>query len=281
MANVFNETLNITAASILLALSILYAVLFSGRIPRQKLVLLICSNFFTSFYFAFNTAEFFGLSISMLLAHKIADAGLWIGLMCFIHVLYLDKLVPLWMNTAYKVCVLVALIIISMASTGDAIQLGTSVPFPLTILLSGYAIFQLLKKNALRSRKESIQLIGLSINFFAYWHDILVVTGVIDSFPMLSVGVPGSYLFILLSVNESINSAYAERDELRRLTQQANEELHRAQDQLVKSEKMAVMGRAVARIAHELNTPIYSARSAMQNIRTAFWMNLIGIKLRA
>lgn len=269
--NVYSETLNIVAAGILLSLSFLYALLFANKISKQKLAFLICSNFFTAFYFIFNSAEFFGLSISMLLAHKVADSGLWLGLMCFIHVLYLENLILSWMNIAYKISVAIGLMIIFLASTGDAIQLGTTIPFPLTIILSGYAICQLLKVNILKSKKELIQLIALSISFLGYWHDIFVVTAMIDSFPMLSLGMPGSYIFILLSINESIDNTYAERDQLKDLTeklQQTNKELHHAQDELVESEKMAVMGRAVARIAHELNTPIYSARSAMQNIQT-------------
>lgn len=269
--NVYSETLNIVAAGILLSLSFLYALLFANKISNQKLAFLICSNFFTAFYFIFNSAEFFGLSISMLLAHKVADSGLWLGLMCFIHILYLEKLIISWMNVAYKITVAIALPMICFAPTGDVVQLGTTIPFPLTILLSGYAIYRLLKIGVLRSKKELIQLIALSISFLGYWHDILVVTAMIDSFPMLSLGMPGSYIFILLSINESIDNTYAERDQLKDLTeklQQTNKELHHAQDKLVESEKMAVMGRAVARIAHELNTPIYSARSAMQNIQT-------------
>ncbi|MDG2019106.1 MAG: HAMP domain-containing sensor histidine kinase [Porticoccaceae bacterium] len=269
--NVYSETLNIVAAGILFSLSLLYALLFANKIAKQKLAFLICCNFFTAFYFIFNSPEFFGLSVSMLVAHKIADSGLWLGLMCFIHVLYLEELILDWMNIAYKVSVAVALTFILFASTGDAVQLGTTIPFPLTILLSGYAIYQLLKVGMLKSKKEFVQLIALAISFLGYWHDILVVTAMIDSFPMLSLGMPGSYIFILLSINESIDNTYAERDQLKELTeklQQTNKELHHAQDELVKSEKMAVMGRAVARIAHELNTPIYSARSAMQNIQT-------------
>lgn len=269
--NVYSETLNIVAAGILLSLSFLYALLFANKIPKQKLAFLICSNFFTAFYFIFSTPELFGLSTSMLLAHKIADSGLWLGLMCFINVLYLEKLILSWMNIAYMVFVAIALIIIFFATTGDVVQLGTTIPFPSTIFLSGYAIYQLLKAGVLKSRKELVQLIALAISFFGYWHDILVVTAMIDSFPMLSLGMPGSYIFILLSINESIDNTYAERDQLKDLTQQlkqTNNELHHAQDKLVESEKMAVMGRGVARIAHELNTPIYSARSAMQNIQT-------------
>ena len=85
------------------------------------------------------------------------------------------------------------------------------------------------------------------------------------------MAIIGSYIFILLSINESIDNTYAERDQLKELTailQHTNDELQHAQDELIKSEKMAMMGRAVARIAHELNTPIYAARSAGQSIQT-------------
>lgn len=269
--NVYSETLNIIAAGILFSLSFLYMLLFANKISKQKLAFLIFSNFFNAFYFIFNTPEFFGLSVSMLTAHKIADSGLWLGLMCFIHVLYHEQLIPSWMNLAYKVSVAIALTIIFLASTGDEVQLGTTIPFPLTLMLSGYAIYRLLRVGVMQSKKEFIQLIALAISFFGYWHDILVVTAMIDSVPMLSLGMPGSYIFILLSINESIDNTYAERDQLKSLTeklQQANKELYHAQDKLVESEKMALMGRAVARMAHELNTPIYSARSAMQNIQT-------------
>jgi signal transduction histidine kinase len=270
-ANIFNETLNVVATAILLSLSLLYLLLFLDKIPRKKLTLLIFSNFFTAFYFIFNTAEFFGLSITMLVSHKLADSGLWIGLVCFTHVLHLEKLTLKWMDITYKISIAIALSIIITGSTGDTIQLGTSIPFLFTILLSGYAIFQLLKRGISKSKKEYIQLIALSISFFGYWHDILVVTGVINSFPILSLAIIGSYIFILLSINESIDNTYAERDQLKELTailQYTNNELQHAQDELVKSEKMAMMGRAVARIAHELNTPIYAARSAGQSIQT-------------
>ena len=269
-SNVFNETLNVVAAAILLSLSLLYLLLFLDKIPRKKLALLIFSNLFTAFYFILNTAEFFGLSISMLLSHKLADSGLWIGLACFTHVLHLENLILRWMDIAYKISIAIALAVIFTGSTGDIIQLGTSIPFLFTILLSGYAIFKLLKRGISKSKKEYIQLIALSISFFGYWHDILVVTGVIDSFPILSLAIIGSYIFILLSINESIDNTYAERDQLKELTailQYTNNELQHAQDELIKSEKMAMMGRAVARIAHELNTPIYAARSAAQNIQ--------------
>lgn len=269
-ANFFNETLNIIAAGVLLILCFLYLIIFTKKIPSRELFTLLCANFFTAVYFIGSTAESMGLSISMLTAHKIADSGLWIGFLFFIHLLYLEKLVLRWMNLVYGVAVFAALIIINTASIGDAIQLGTTIPFLFTLAFVFYAVVKLLNKN-LKTRKNLFQFIGLSCFLATYSNDVLVVTGVLQSIPVLPIGIVGSYVFILLSINERITRTYTERDALKLLTaelQQANENLQKTQDELLKSEKMAAMGRAVARIAHELNTPIYLARSSAQSIQT-------------
>lgn len=267
--NFFNETLNVAAAGALLLLSLLYLVLFTGKIPVKKQITLIFSNLFTSVYFIANSAELMGLSLSMLTAHKIADSGLWIGFSLFTYFLYLERLILRWMSIVYAIAASIAIIVISTASTGDVIQLGTSIPFLFTIAFPGYAIIGLLKKRKLESKQAAIQLIALLSAFLVYFNDVFVVMGVIDFYPLLPLGVTASYVFILLSVNESITNTYAERDQLKTLTEQlkqTNINLNRAQDELIKSEKMAVIGRAVAQITHELNNPLYSARTSSQNI---------------
>ena len=265
--NLFNETLNIIASAISLFITVLCGILFSKKIPRNKFIFLLLSNLFTAFYFIGTTAGLCGINVSMLLAHKIADSGLWLGVMSFIYVLHLEKIIPRWINTIFTISIAISLILILIAPTGDSVQLGTIIPFPLIILLSIYSFFRLLIKGKLGSRHRYVQTIALSLSLCTYWHDILVITGLINSYLMLPLGMPGSYIFILLSINDSINSTYAERDRLKIVTQKTNRELQHAQDELIKSEKMAMMGRAVARIAHELNTPIYAARSAAQNIQ--------------
>jgi signal transduction histidine kinase len=266
LAKFFNETLNVVAAGVLIILFFLYWILFAKKIPHQELIALLGSNFFTAIYFIGNTPELVGLSIPMLMAHKVADSGLWLGFSFFIQLLYLDKLLPRWMNTLYKVSALAALLIINTADSGDAIQLGTTIPFFFTIGFTAYAAIKLLRRN-LKAHKTLFRFIGFLCFLVAGINDILVVTGVLQSFPLLPIGIVGSYVFILLSINERITQTYTERDELTAKLQLSNEHLHRTQDELVKSEKMAAMGRAVARISHELNTPIYLARSSAQSIQ--------------
>lgn len=254
----------------LLILSFLYLILFTGKISHHELITLVSGNFFTAIYFIGNVSEFMGLSISMLTAHKMADAGLWLGFLFFIHLLCLEHLLTSWMNMVYKIFIFIALLIILSAEGGDAVQLGTTIPFLPTLIFISYATVKLLRKRLI-SRKSGFQFIGMFCILIAYSNDVLVVTGILQSIPIFPVSVVGSYVFILLSINERITQTYNERDQLKLLTtelqQQAYANLQKAQNELIEAEKMAVMGRAVARIAHELNTPIYLVRSAAQGLQ--------------
>lgn len=267
--NFFGETLHIGAALILLILCVLYLIIFTRKISSNELTVLVLSNAFTAIYFMGSVSGMMGLDIPMLAAHKIADTGLWLGFLFFIHFLYMEGIVPCWMNRTYKLLVTIGVAIILTGQTGDTIQLGTTVPFLFTAIFIFYGLFKLIAKNSLRQRKNVFQFLALFSFLIGYCNDVLIVTGFSDRVPIFPIGIMGSYVFILLSVNERITQTYTERDELKVLTaklKQANEDIQKAQDELVKSEKMAALGRAVARIAHELNTPICITRGAAQNI---------------
>ncbi len=152
--NLFNETLNIIASAISLFITVLCGILFSKKIPRNKFIFLLLSNLFTAFYFIGTTAGLCGMNVSMLLAHKIADSGLWLGVMSFIYVLHLEKMIPRWINTTFTISIAISLILILIAPTGDSVQLGTIIPFPLIILLSIYSFFRLLIKRQIRVKPQ-------------------------------------------------------------------------------------------------------------------------------
>ncbi len=94
---------------------------------------------------------------------------------------------------------------------------------------------------------------------------------------------------VIRNANEELEVTVAERtEELRSANQYllstndklrfAMAELRKAQENLVRSEKMAVLGRLIAGIAHELNTPLGAIRSSTDGIRSILnepWENLL------
>src|SRR6202012_850150 len=61
---------------------------------------------------------------------------------------------------------------------------------------------------------------------------------------------------INLSLEQEVSRRTAELERRNKELADALEQLRRAQDELVRSEKMASMGRLVAGIAHEINNPV-------------------------
>jgi signal transduction histidine kinase len=271
IGNFFKETLHIGAAFILLILCLLYLIIFWGKITLKELLVLVLSNAFTAIYFIGSVIGLMGLEMSMLTAHRLADIGVWVGFLFFMHFFYMQGLLLRWMNILYKIFAIIGLTIIAFGKTGDTIQLGTTFPFLLTGFFIFYSLLKLMNKNLIKHRKNVFQFLALTSFLIGYCNDVLIITGFSDKVPLAPIAIIGSYVFILLYVNEKITKTYIERDELKVLAEelkQVNLNLKNAQSQLIKSEKMAAMGRAVARIAHELNTPIASARAAAQNIDT-------------
>ncbi|TGK00296.1 histidine kinase [Leptospira langatensis] len=94
---------------------------------------------------------------------------------------------------------------------------------------------------------------------------------------------------VIRNANEALEITVSERtEELRSANQylvdtneklrSAMSELKKAQENLVQSEKMAVLGRLIAGIAHELNTPLGAIRSSTEGIRSILnepWEDLI------
>jgi hypothetical protein len=142
----FLETSNIIAAGSLIIMAFLCYILFLGKVPLSLTLSLSFANIIIAGYFLGNTIGYFGIQASMLTMHKVADFCVWVGLGLFMNTLRILKLIPNKLYFAYLINIFLACIFVAIGNSGDTIQFGTTLPFPLTLGISGYAIISLIKR---------------------------------------------------------------------------------------------------------------------------------------
>ena len=268
-ANFFYETLPIIGAGALFILCLFNLLIFYKKVTNLKLISLVLSNLLTGIYFMGTVFESFGISVSMLYAHKIADIGIWFGFIFFINLLYLEKIIPKLGNYFNILICLSAILVIAFAKDGDTIQFGTTMPFLPVLGITTYAIFNLIRRKVF-NRKTILQKISLTIFVFTCFNDVFIIIGLSSMMPILPLGIICSYVFILLSINEEIMKTYSQRDQLKRLTEDlstANYELKNAQALVVQKSKLEGLGTLAAGIAHEINNPLNHVYALIKPLR--------------
>lgn len=281
--NVIQETLNAVAAGTLLLMTLVTTLLFAGRVPWFLVLSVAAANFFFSAYFGAAVAQLFGIQGSMLQLHKIGDSGLWLASLFLLNAFHLQGLFGRRYLLAHFAAVACALCIIATAETGDAVQLGTMVPFGSffgAMLAATVRLFAQMKNKS--SRKRCIlALLSLSSFVLSAINDFLIVSGVYEGSTLLSAGMVAGTLLLALDVNERIADTYHERDYLRknlekevqiktaRLTIQAGElesalqQVKATQSELIQAAKMASLGTLSAGIAHEINNSLNYVNGAL------------------
>ncbi len=274
--NIFSESLNFVAVGSLWAMAIVSLVIFLGKVPHSLTLSLVFSNLVLSLYFLFADAGYAGLSIPTFYAHKAADIALWVGLALFFNALYLSGVLGKKLYITFLINIAIACPIIALGNTLDFAQFGTSLPFGLGLWVDFYCGFNLIRKSMKVGFKKDSIFTCLSLAFFIIvcTNDVLVVTGVIYGYMILSVGCAFGLLFFLFSVNEQITMAYEERDYLRKNLESEVErktlelrtksedlevvvsKLKVTQAELIQSAKLASLGTLSAGIAHEINNSL-------------------------
>jgi signal transduction histidine kinase len=220
----------------------------------------------------------------MLLTHKIADIGVWLGIARVMNALRIEGMLGNKAYFIYLANVAIGLFIIAFGSSGDVIQLGTSLPFGASMVVLFIPFIAGLRDLATSrfDNKNMLRILSLLSFITACFNEVFVVLGLINSSPMLPVGFLAGVLFFAFSVNERINETYRERDYLRENleaeVQRKTEELTKktedlvaamaslksTQAELVQSAKLASLGTLSAGIAHEINNSLNYVNGALQ-----------------
>ncbi len=151
------------------------------------------------------------INLPMLYTHKIADSALWIAILtqfrCFEINGWLNK--PL--QTLLSTSVFIGLVFILFGATSDTIQLGTSIPFPILIIATMFALYrasQSRQGKALSGLAKQINLITISVFLFTLIHDILLTLGAFDGMLVSPYGVAVTMFLLATNANKQLKEAH-------------------------------------------------------------------------
>lgn len=272
----FNVSLNSISGCVLIILAVFSALIFYGRVSHQLTFSVVFGTLATSAYFIGAGNLFFGYQPSMLVAHKLADVGLWTGAIFLFNSFRSEKILPNGFYFFLVISIFFAYWTILTGNTGDQIQVGTMIPMPAYMSCCVAIIFHLLK-DGLRSEfsRDKILRIGSIALFILFgYNDVLHIVGVIKTHLLLSFGIVGGIIGISTAVNEEIGKTYLERDSLLKNLeqkvaektadlQQAMGSLRATQAELIQSERLASLGTLSAGVAHEINNAINYVNGAL------------------
>ena len=273
--NVFAETMHVIGAGGMLTLALFILFVFWGKTRLPLVLSLVGSCAFASVYFAASCSGFFGFGWTMFAAHKAADLAVWAAIFLLINSMRLEGLVPRSYFWFYAANVAIGMGMIWFGRDGDAIQLGTSLPFASVMPLLVLLLAKVARPNGEKwTRRRALYAATMASFISACVNEMFVVTGALNSPPMLPLGFLCGITLFAFALNDRISQTYRERDflrdnlelEVRRKTaelQTAMLRLRSTQAELVQSAKLASLGTLSAGIAHEINNSLNYVNGAL------------------
>jgi len=284
--NLLAEVVHLIAAGGAFLMALFTFTMFYGRVNRSLVFSVAGSCACAGVYFSSCVAGILGLDMPMLDAHKVADIGVWMALVLIINAMKYENFISENVFRSLAFFVLIGLGIIFLGTTGDMIQLGTSLPFAVgvgaTSSLAVQALYRLWHPTSDRKLKHVLHVLSMLSFVAVCLNDVLVISGGFTTSPLFPFGFISGVFFLALAVNEKIQETYRERDYLRgnlelevarktaELTsktvqlESAMTSLKSTQAELIQSAKLASLGTLSAGIAHEINNSLNYVNGAMQ-----------------
>ena len=190
-----------------------------------------------------------------------------------LNCLRLSGLVNRWVFFLYAMVIGVSCITILAADTLDIAQIGTSIPFPIIVVILSFALVKEAMKMLTQglNRHSAVILCSLAVYIGCSLHDILTIEGIFNNYMIYSIGVIFGTVFYALHVNLHITQTYQERDHLRQNLEaeirRVTFELKEREADLIQAEKMASLGTLSAGIAHEINNALNWVNGSVKPLR--------------
>jgi signal transduction histidine kinase len=264
-----NATLNVMGFSAVVVLSLLGFFIFYQRVEPKLIISYAVGGLGLGIYSLMSASSFFNIEISMLNAHKIADLSINLAFTGFFYFYFACNLIKKAEFMFFILSVFASSIIVLSGSNSDVVQFGTMVSLPgATIFIISFFInitYKIVKKKF--NKEIGFQIASLGTLALCTGNDILHVSGLINSYMVLSVGGLAGIFFLAIAANENIEKTYQERDDLvknleskvsdqtKHLTE-ALTKLKTSQAELIQSSRLASLGTLSAGIAHEINNAI-------------------------
>ena len=274
--NLFQEVFNIISFGGLLVLALVNYIVFYGKLRTTIVVRSVLSCVFMGLYFLGTVSGLFEIKADVFYIHKFADLSMWIGGYMYYSIFRIDNFFNKKVYLAHEILIGVGVFIILFAPSISIVQLGTSLPFPMTILATPLLMSDLFRniKNNLLSKAHILRILSLGVFIFGVINDILVVSGASSNFTFLASSALAAHIFLTISVHEKILETYRERDHLRKNLQDEVEaktrELKEAQGELIQSAKLASLGTLSAGIAHEINNSLNYVNGSIRPLEKIF-----------